>query len=433
VAGRLRRELLSTRPSSEAELEERSWVLGLLFLTGSVLVAAGLPLGLYDEGRPERLTGLLALPAAIGLAALALRRRLPAWTHPVVVALGSVVVAMVVSLAGAEGAGVAAIFLVYVSCFSYFYFAVVAATLQWALGAGLHATALTLAGYEGAAGQWLTVNGASLVAGGLLGRLGGRERRAAIEQRRLRARLELVDESKTTFLRAVGHELRGPLATTSGLAMTLRDRAGDLSEPDRQALRASLVDSAGRLERSLDDLLRFGELTDGMIRLEMREVDVVDIVERAVDESPLDPGRVVVSAAPTRVEADAGKLVRAVANLLGNAAKYTPPGSPVTVTVERGNGTVRLAVEDEGPGVPPEDRTRVFDPFVRIHDGGRVHGTGVGLSLVRQIARLHDGSCHVEDARDGGARFCIELPDRPSGHGRPAAGAQRDGDVARGK
>jgi signal transduction histidine kinase len=422
--------LRSTVPPSRSELEERSRVLGVLFLTGAVLVASGLPLGLYDEGRPDLLGPLLLLPASVGLVAVLLRRRLAAWTHGPAVAGGSAVIAVVVLLAGPEGSGVAAIFLLYVSCFSYYYLTAAAATLQWAFGAAAHAASLGVAGYDGAVGQWVTVNGAALVAGGLLGSLGGRSRLAAAEQRRLRARLEVVDEAKTTFLRAVGHELRGPLATTQGFATTLRDRGDELDPADRRQLLAGLADGTERLQRALDDLLRFGDMTEGIISLELREVDLRDIVERAVAESGLERERVALPTTSVTVEGDEGKLVRAVANLLGNAAKYTPPGTPVTVSVEADPdaAVVRIAVEDRGPGVPEEDRERVFAPFVRIHVGAPVPGTGIGLSLVHQIARLHAGSCHVEDVPGGGARFCIVLPERRGdGPGAAEGGAKAGG------
>jgi signal transduction histidine kinase len=422
VAGRLRAALAGEAPSP-GELEERSLVMGLLFATGAVLVAAGIGLGLYDEGDPGALALVVAVAAAVGAASMLLRRHAPAWTHPTVVAGGSVTVAVVVLLAGPQGGGVAGIFLVYVSCFAFFYFTPVMAVLQWGLGAALHALALESAGHEGAAGLWVTVNGAALVAGGLVGSLGNRALRAAAVQRRLADQLQLADETKTAFLHAIGHELRTPMTTVVGFAETLHQQDGRITDDERRSLLEGVVSGTDRLRRSLDDLLRFGDLAGGLIRLETSPVDLAEVVDRALRETSLGRDRVEVEVSSTVIDGDAGKLVRALANLLDNAAKYTPASSRVEVSLERpGPDRVLLWVSDDGPGIPEGQRERVFEPFVRAHAGTTVQGTGIGLALVRQVVRLHGGTCRVEEAAGGGARFRLELPARQVD---PAVGAPR--------
>jgi signal transduction histidine kinase len=421
VADRRLRALLVGEAPSPDELEERTLVMGLLFATGAVLVAAGIGLGLYDQGEPGPLAVIVAVAATVGVASLLLRRRAPAWTHPTVVAGGSVTVALVVLLAGPEGGGVAGIFLVYVSCFAFFYFTPVAAVLQWGLGAALHALALGAAGHPGATGLWVTVNGAALVAGGLVGSLGNRARRAAAVQRRLADQLQLADETKTAFLHAIGHELRTPMTTVVGFAQTLQHHGERITAEERRSLLDGVVAGTDRLRRSLDDLLHFGDLAGGMIRLETGPVDLADVVDRALLEASLRRDRVDVEVPSTTIDADEGKLVRAVANLLDNAAKYTPTTSRVEVSLERPTpDRVLLSVTDNGPGIPEEQRERVFEPFVRAHAGTAVEGTGIGLSLVRQVVRLHAGTCGVEEAPGGGARFCLDLPARQVD---PAVGA----------
>ena len=123
---------------------------------------------------------------------------------------------------------------------------------------------------------------------------------------------------------------------------------------------------------------------------------------------------------------DAEALRQVLLNLLDNAVKYGPPRQRVRLTVTRADGSACIAVEDEGPGVPGRDRERIFERFHRLaRDRTRVAGTGIGLSVVRDIVERHRGRCRVEDSASGGARFVVELPavartkDAPS----PEAGA----------
>ena len=110
------------------------------------------------------------------------------------------------------------------------------------------------------------------------------------------------------------------------------------------------------------------------------------------------------------VDVDPGKVERVIENLLVNASRHTPPGTPVHVDVGRGARTaILLVVEDEGPGVPDELKGVLFEPSVRVttRAGG---GMGIGLSLVQRFAELHGGTAHIEDGEAGGARFVVALP-----------------------
>jgi signal transduction histidine kinase len=116
---------------------------------------------------------------------------------------------------------------------------------------------------------------------------------------------------------------------------------------------------------------------------------------------------------PERVEAvvDPLRVEQVLANLLGNALKFSPAGSPVEVELSAdGDGVARLAVRDRGVGVPPERRDRLFEPFQQAHGEGYGGGMGLGLYVSRQIAELHGGAVRAEFPPDGGSRFVVELP-----------------------
>ena len=121
--------------------------------------------------------------------------------------------------------------------------------------------------------------------------------------------------------------------------------------------------------------------------------------------------------APITVKADAAMIERIVENLLGNTVKHTPGDSRIWVRVERSNDAVLLAVEDDGPGVPPEERARIFESFRQ--GSGAASGSGVGLALVARFAELHDGRAWVEDRVGGGASFRVLLATDPTGRPSP--------------
>jgi signal transduction histidine kinase len=125
--------------------------------------------------------------------------------------------------------------------------------------------------------------------------------------------------------------------------------------------------------------------------------------------------------------ADAGALRQILLNLLDNAVKYGPRGQTVLVRAARAGAEVVVSVEDEGPGVPPADRERVFDPFTRLERPGlpRVSGTGVGLAVVRDLVRAHGGRAWIEDGRSG-ARVCVALPASAQPPASPEEAARAD-------
>jgi PAS domain S-box-containing protein len=235
-------------------------------------------------------------------------------------------------------------------------------------------------------------------------------------ERRAVERLREADDMKNTFLTAVSHDLRTPLAAILGSAITL-DNADELgvSEEDRRQLTRSLARKAKRLTAMVGDLLDVDRLTRGLVQPRRDHTDIGALLGRTVAESDVLEERTVhVQAEPLGAWVDESMVVRIVENLLVNATKHTPPGTTIWVRALRVDTGVVLVVEDDGPGVPAAERERLFQPFERGERSAPSPGLGVGLSLVARFAEAHGGRAWVEDRPGGGASFRVLLPDPPS-------------------
>jgi PAS domain S-box-containing protein len=241
--------------------------------------------------------------------------------------------------------------------------------------------------------------------------------RDSLEREQASARqLRALDQMKGTFLQAVSHDLRTPLASVLGIAVTLQRHQEKLDAGDAADLLERLGKSARRMDRLLNDLLDLDRLAQPTVSPEREYVDLGELVQRVVKDVSaelVDHRQVYVDVCPVRLEVDPPKVERIVENLLANAARHTPPGTPVWVRVRpRGKGAL-LAVEDAGPGVPDELRETIFQPFRQgPRKASHAPGLGVGLALVRVFAQLHGGTAWVQDRGEGpGASFQVYLPD----------------------
>jgi PAS domain S-box-containing protein len=236
---------------------------------------------------------------------------------------------------------------------------------------------------------------------------------AALQRERAAAEhLRAVDEMKTTFLQAVSHDLRTPLTTVLGIALTLEQRAG-LPADDVADLLGRLSASARKLDGLLADLLDLDRLARGTLSPRRQQVDIGALTRRVVEEVGVTAEHPVVVDAPAlQVAVDAPKVERIVENLVVNAARHTATDSTIWVAVHPQDGGVLLLVEDEGPGVPVELGEQIFQPFRKGRNiADHAPGSGIGLALVARFAQLHGGRAWVQDRPGGGASFRVFLPD----------------------
>jgi K+-sensing histidine kinase KdpD len=254
-----------------------------------------------------------------------------------------------------------------------------------------------------------------------------RQRRLTAQEQEVVRRLQETDRLKTDLVNTVSHELRSPLTTIVGVFGILRVRGDRVSQQERDELVAMGIQQSERLHHMIEQLLlaaRF-EQADGIasLRAARVELDATDLVLQAGAEARARhhdrPIAIETNGAlPVRVAQDA--VVQVLGNLLDNACKYSPDGEPVRLSGNREGAEAVLAVEDAGPGIPEDERQRIFDRFTQLERQSQRRGGGVGLGLyiARQLARSQDGDLLVVDPAGGrGARFELHLPLLPEAAG----------------
>lgn len=221
-------------------------------------------------------------------------------------------------------------------------------------------------------------------------------------------------ERDARFASDVSHELRSPLMTLAASIEVMNNQRDDLPDRARAALDLMVAD-IDRFQQLVEDLLEISRFDAGVVRLELEEVHLAELVMQAVSHSTdVDvPVELDAELAGVVVQADKRRIVRVIANLIDNAAKYG--GGATSVSLRRADDGVQIAVEDRGEGVPEEDRDLIFDRFNRGTAAGRRGssvGVGLGLALVAEHVNLHGGKVWVEGRGDGdeGARFVVQLP-----------------------
>lgn len=238
--------------------------------------------------------------------------------------------------------------------------------------------------------------------------------------------LNAADTLKNRYLTAVSYELRTPMQAISLLTDRLRTHGASM-EPDRLRDVVERLDrNTQQLQRRLTDLLDVDLLAQGGLEARRRPTDMAELVRQAIAEMEAADRRVEPPGGRLEATVDTGLVLRAVEHMLENAVEHTPAGTPVHVRVEPFEGGATIVVEDEGPGVPREQRASIFEPLVSGKTPSGQPGAGIGLTLVRAIAELHGGRVWVEDREGGGASFHLRLPNSGSVAGRTAANRVRN-------
>lgn len=247
------------------------------------------------------------------------------------------------------------------------------------------------------------------------------EQRQQIERQRdeLEAAAEALrraDRHKDSFLAVLAHELRNPVAALGGgLHLLGKDIAPERSKDIRKRMDRMLT----HLTHLVDDLLDVSRVSQGKISLKKQRIALNEILQSAIEASQhhLDAGghRFVaeILADPIWLDADHTRLAQVVANLLNNAAKYTPNGGTVSLSASAQGGVAEITVSDTGVGIPPEMQPRIFEIFAQVEDhlAKAQGGLGIGLALVKQLVALHGGTIEVESAgQDMGSTFRVRIP-----------------------
>jgi signal transduction histidine kinase len=229
-----------------------------------------------------------------------------------------------------------------------------------------------------------------------------------------------VAQLQADFVSAVSHEFRSPLTSLRGIAELLaNDRLADESRK-RQSY-AFLERETGRLQRLVEDLLDFGRMESGRKQYRIAPHDVFGVVRAAVAEFREDAlaggfqVEMTLDARPATIQADEEALRRAIRNLLENAVKYSPECRTVWVEGRVNHRQVVISVRDRGMGVDPREQRQIFHKFVRGSEAKKagIKGTGIGLSMVRQIVDACGGEIRVVSAAGEGSTFTILLPLAP--------------------
>jgi two-component system sensor histidine kinase KdpD len=226
-----------------------------------------------------------------------------------------------------------------------------------------------------------------------------------------------ADRMRTALLAAVGHDLRTPLASAKAAVTSLRSRDIEWSARDHAELLLTADESLDRLAHLVDNLLDMSRLQAGALSLVRRPVALDEVVPLALDDLGPAGGRVVIDVPDDLpvVLADPGLLERVIANLLGNAIRYSPPGSPPQVSGSSLGERVELRVIDRGPGIPPTYLERVFAPFQRLGDTDNTTGVGLGLALSRGLTEAMGGTLTPEESPGGGLTMVVSLKAAPQG------------------
>ena len=232
---------------------------------------------------------------------------------------------------------------------------------------------------------------------------------------------EAANRAKSEFLASMSHELRTPLNAIIGFSQVLlKQFFGKLNEKQVQYI-TDVLESGEHLLSLINDILDLAKIESGKLELDLTDVNLKDLLESStvmIKEKSLVHGiklqcDVTEDLAGLTITADERRLKQVMFNLLSNAAKFTPDGGKISIHGIKENDSVTVTVTDTGIGIAPADQTRIFEEFYQIRGGmkGKTPGTGLGLSVTKNIIDLHGGRIWVESEGEGkGSRFSFTIP-----------------------
>ncbi len=239
---------------------------------------------------------------------------------------------------------------------------------------------------------------------------------AGLDRVALSARIQDLEKAKTEFMNIASHELRGPMTVIKGYLTMLESGALGALAPKAMSILPLLIAKADEVNSMVEQMLEAARLEEDRFGLRKERGDIVELTERAIDSvRPMLAKHdlaVELPPAPIMAEVDSERFQIVVKNLITNAIKYSAAEKPITVLVNRNGKTARVMVVDQGIGIAPEDQARLFTKFGRIRGEStmNVAGSGLGLWLSREIARMHDGDIKVESMEGEGSTFTFEVP-----------------------
>jgi two-component system, NtrC family, sensor histidine kinase GlrK len=253
--------------------------------------------------------------------------------------------------------------------------------------------------------------------------------RLATQLEWLRGRLLDLAQEKNRFLRHMSHELKTPLANIrEGTELLMDGAVGELKSSQREVT-AILRENGMKLQRLIENLLSFSAWQAKSVGLEISEFKLRPLIKSVLENQQLtlvaQRVRLDVHVEDLTPFADRGKVRLILDNLLSNAIKFTPRGGTISIHARGEREQLVLDVMDSGPGIPPEERNRIFEAFYqgKTPQGGHVKGTGIGLSVVTEFVNAHGGSIDILEAKAGGAHFRVRLPMRQAEKTREKAHA----------
>jgi len=253
--------------------------------------------------------------------------------------------------------------------------------------------------------------------------------RLAAQLEWLRGRLLDLAQEKNRFLRHMSHELKTPLANIrEGTELLMDGAVGELQSSQREVT-AILRENGMKLQRLIENLLSFSAWQAKSVGLEVTEFKLRPLVKSVLENQQLtlvaQRVRLDVHIEDLTPLADRGKVRLILDNLLSNAIKFTPRGGTISIHARGEREQLVLEVIDSGPGIPAEERNRIFEAFYqgKTPQGGHVKGTGIGLSVVTEFVNAHSGSIEILEAKAGGAHFRVRLPMRQAAASREKAHA----------